>query len=100
MPEPQQFRRRPSTVHAMQLTGDSTMALIDWLPPDRYLIDDQAGMPALWVKSLEGGRRRVRLGDWVVSDGNELSVCGAAEFERRYEPEAVTMLRQQEVDRG
>lgn len=88
MPEPLQFRKRPLVVHAMQLTGDSTMALIDWLRADRYLIDDQAGMPALWIKSLEGGRRRVHLGDWVVSEGNELHVYGAAGFDRLYELEA------------
>ncbi|WP_327139378.1 hypothetical protein [Nocardia sp. NBC_01327] len=82
------YSRRPIVVEAMQLTGDTTMALIDWLPTGRYLIDDQAGMPALWVKSLDGGRHRVYLGWWVVQEHNDLRAYSPSAFETAFEPAA------------
>ncbi|WP_405137467.1 hypothetical protein [Nocardia sp. NBC_01388] len=89
MPETaQRFLKRPIVVEAMQLTGDTTMALISWLPAGRYLIDDQAGMPALWVKSLDGGRHRVHLGWWVVQERNDLRAYSPSAFEAAFEPAA------------
>ena len=75
------FDHQSSTPTAMQLTAESTLELLAWLPADRYLITDQAGMPALEVFTMSGGFERVWLGDWIArTDDGVLQRFTAAQW--------------------
>lgn len=54
---------------AMQYTAESTVAVINWLPRDKYRVTDMCGKPVLEVQTAKGFER-AWLGDWIVADAD------------------------------
>lgn len=83
---PRKFRHLPVEVEAMRYTADLTMEVLAWVPADRQYLTDEAGTPKFYLRTPDGGRRPVYLGDWIVRDEfGGFQHMNSATFEGRYE---------------
>lgn len=83
---PRKFRHLPVEIEAMQYTADSAMEVLAWVPADRQYLADEAGTPKFYLRTPDGGRKTVYLGDWIVRDEfGDYQHMNSTAFERRYE---------------
>ncbi|MFR9773107.1 hypothetical protein [Nocardia sp. SC052] len=84
---PARYRRRSDglEVEALQNTPDTE--IWDWVPPNLWRADDpNAGVPALYIFTINGGQERVWLNNWVVRhpDGR-FEIVGNVRFTDEFE---------------
>ena len=65
---PRTFRKRPTTVEAMQIDGSETIQpIVEWM--NNETTGWQTDPPTIWVDTLEG-RMTAYDGDWIVKGIN------------------------------
>lgn len=79
-----QFRKRPVTVEAMQITdGASVLDIAEWInsPATGY----NTNPPTIWIDTLEG-RMTANEGDWIIKGVHgEFYPCKPEIFEKTYQ---------------
>jgi hypothetical protein len=79
-----QFRKRPVTVEAIQITdGKSVFDIVEWM--NSKTVGYQTTPPTIWIDTLEG-RMTADQFDWIIKgvDG-EFYPCKPHIFERTYQ---------------
>ena len=79
-----QFRKRPVTIEAMQLTdASSVLDIEEWInsPTTGY----NTNPPTIWIDTLEG-RMTANAGDWIIKGVNgEFYPCKDSIFIKTYQ---------------
>ena len=79
-----QFRKRPVTIEAMQITdATSVLDIEEWInnPATGY----STNPPTIWIDTLEG-RMEGREGDWIIKGvSGEFYPCKPDIFEKTYQ---------------
>lgn len=79
-----QFRKRPVTIEAMQLTdAASVLDIEEWI--NSPTVGFNTSPPTLWIDTLEG-RMEARQGDWIIKGVNgEFYPCNNEIFIKTYQ---------------
>lgn len=79
-----QFRKRPVTIEAMQLTdATSVLDIEEWI--NNPTVGYQTNPPTLWIDTLEG-RMTAYAGDWIIKGVNgEFYPCKNEIFIKTYQ---------------
>jgi hypothetical protein len=82
---PQQFRKKPVVIEAMQFTEESKDRCFTWVTGTRFADRDAGGNPVLVIQTLEGDVRAT-LGDWIIKGvQGEFYPCKPEIFAATYE---------------
>lgn len=91
MSGPQQYRKRPVVIEAMQFNGlNDYMAIVDWMKAsgDTHALANEVyySTPEMAIQTLEG-RMSARPGDWIIRGvQGEFYPCKPDIFSATYEP--------------
>lgn len=79
-----QFRKRPVTIDAMQITdATSVLDIADWI--NSPTVGYQTNPPTIWIDTLEG-RMEGRQSDWIIKGVNgEFYPCKDSIFIKTYQ---------------
>ncbi len=81
--KPQQYRKKPVVIFAMQWTGDNFSKIEKWARGFRAIRPDG---DSIKIETLEGVMR-ANLGDWIIMGvKGEVYPCKPDIFEATYEP--------------
>jgi len=86
------YREKAASVEAMQWTGENSGEVVEWAvggwqPKAIWIRQAYAGPDEIECSLvLPGNQGEANVGDWIIKDGDTLSVCGPTDFAELFEP--------------